>query len=283
MRAAAAHFAGDHNFRNFCKADPAVDNFVRVLYEVDVRCDGDGDGDADGEHAIYYIFVRGQAFLWHQVRCMAAVLFEVGRGYERPDIVRRMLANVREGSGAFATGKPQYRMASPVPLLLDECAYPPSVLQFAVEGFDMTGSRSLSDALKSSPFVRADAETAKLYAEARLQASVAHALLKGNDESDVVFNGENEADRQEKPFGMFRTPRSFLLDVPVQSKHVPFQERSKEEHSKACTVVLHSIARNDFADDAHAVHAARIAKATVASGSAHAHIQRISRGCERYL
>ncbi|KAL7617024.1 hypothetical protein Lser_V15G00158 [Lactuca serriola] len=30
--------------------------------------------------------IKGSAFLWHQVRCMVAVLFLIGQGLESPDV-----------------------------------------------------------------------------------------------------------------------------------------------------------------------------------------------------
>lgn len=47
-----------------------------------------------------------------QVRCIAAVLLMVGRGYERPDVVRELLDIERR------PGKPQYDLASEAPLIL---------------------------------------------------------------------------------------------------------------------------------------------------------------------
>lgn len=32
------------------------------------------------------IKIKGSAFLWHQVRCMVAVLFLIGQGLESPDV-----------------------------------------------------------------------------------------------------------------------------------------------------------------------------------------------------
>lgn len=225
MRRAGNAFVGDHNFRNFCKADPAVDNFNRVLYHVDVRpCD-----DAElGEHSIFYIFVVGQAFLWHQVRCMAAVLFEVGRCNERPDIVRRMLDDVRNGTGAFANGKPQYCMASPTPLVLDECAYPSSVVQFVSEADECKDD--LRNVVQRTCFARADAETTKLYSEARLKAAVARTFLDSNDLCNVGVRVKSGGEWDMKDFGVVRPPRNFLLDVPFKSTYVPFEERTKEMH-----------------------------------------------------
>jgi tRNA pseudouridine38/39 synthase len=47
-----------------------------------------------------------------QVRCIAAVLLMVGRGQERPDIVKKLL------DVSLVPCKPQYNMAAEEPLLL---------------------------------------------------------------------------------------------------------------------------------------------------------------------
>jgi tRNA pseudouridine38/39 synthase len=36
---------------------------------------------------VWVMRVKGTAFLWHQVRCMAAVLFMVGYGHEAPAVI----------------------------------------------------------------------------------------------------------------------------------------------------------------------------------------------------
>lgn len=235
MREGGKFFEGKHNFRNFCKKDENVTNFERVMYEVDVRraraaSAGKGEGvdkDPDGENEVYYIYVKGQAFLWHQVRCMVAILFEVGRGRERPDVVRRMVGDVESGEGAFASGKPQYRMAAAAPLVLCECAYPPSVVSFPVAAtLESDGGGGEARWRQPAGFVRADGEMAREYAQARLQAAVAGEVLAANDAAVVGAGGG------EKTFGEVRAPRNYLLDVPYSSKHVPLDQRSKEPHDK---------------------------------------------------
>lgn len=56
--------------------------------------------------------IEGQAFLWHQVRAVMAVLFLVGEGKERPDIVATLL------DVQTHPRKPQYSLASDFPLSL---------------------------------------------------------------------------------------------------------------------------------------------------------------------
>ncbi|EFJ41544.1 tRNA pseudouridine synthase mitochondrial precursor [Volvox carteri f. nagariensis] len=125
MRAAAARFVGEHDFRNFCKPDVAtVRSFRRRI--LSFTLDPVPTSSSDGAHRVFAITVRGTAFLWHQVRCMAAVLLMVGRGQERPEVVSELLdveAHPR---------KPQYSMAPEEPLLLYACGF--SDLRFRRSG-----------------------------------------------------------------------------------------------------------------------------------------------------
>ena len=108
MAAAAARLVGDHDFRNFCKMDVLhVKNFRRVVYAADVRKTGDG----------FFFEIHGQAFLWHMVRSLVAVLFLVGEGLEPPAVVDALLDVAR------TPRKPQYLIADERPLVLHDCAF----------------------------------------------------------------------------------------------------------------------------------------------------------------
>lgn len=103
MKDACRHFIGEHDFRNFCKMDVGngVLNYVRNIMAITINpltCKNDA-------YQLFELTVVGQAFLWHQIRCMVAVLFLVGQELEKPDIVRKLLdvTNV--------PCKPQYSMA----------------------------------------------------------------------------------------------------------------------------------------------------------------------------
>ncbi|XP_042202439.1 tRNA pseudouridine(38/39) synthase [Callorhinchus milii] len=119
MGRAAEGYRGTHDFRNLCKMDVAngVVNFVRTVLASEVRpANSDGNSLGSG-YQLWEFRVRGQAFLYHQVRCMMAVLLLVGRGLETPQVVERLL-DVETNPE-----KPQYSMAVDYPLILDECAY----------------------------------------------------------------------------------------------------------------------------------------------------------------
>ncbi|KAI0479171.1 pseudouridine synthase [Xylariaceae sp. FL0804] len=156
MRTAAKKFEGLHDFRNFCKVDPCklITNFSRRIFEADVvevpdaaaglpfldgaefRPRGSEDGDAtttttttalqqqqepqpqERHPKVYYLHVRGSAFLWHQIRCMVAVLFRVGQGLEPISIIDRLLDVAAEPR------RPAYVLAAEHPLVLWDCRFP---------------------------------------------------------------------------------------------------------------------------------------------------------------
>ena len=82
MRAAAALFVGRHDFVSFA-ANPnrELDSTVRTVGAFEVR-----------RHGPRYTFVvRGDGFLYKQVRSMVGFLIAVGKGNERPEAVRELL------------------------------------------------------------------------------------------------------------------------------------------------------------------------------------------------
>ncbi|KAJ1667011.1 pseudouridine synthase deg1 [Coemansia sp. RSA 1813] len=123
MRDAASKYVGTHDFRNFCRLDPAkqIANFERTVLDIAInpvpsRVSFVGDGQS-AESKWWQLELRGTAFLWHQVRCMMAILFLVGQGLEQPNVVDRMV-DVQN-----MVGKPEYEMAADTPLVLADCAF----------------------------------------------------------------------------------------------------------------------------------------------------------------
>ncbi|AOA61121.1 tRNA pseudouridine synthase [Komagataella phaffii CBS 7435] len=112
MKKAAPMFEGVHDFRNFCKVDGAkqMTNYTRAVRSSQIL-------PLEG-HPGYYVFdLKGTAFLWHQVRCMVAILLMIGQGFESPDIVSKLLDIQSHPQ------KPVYVMAHDIPLVLYDCIY----------------------------------------------------------------------------------------------------------------------------------------------------------------
>jgi tRNA pseudouridine38/39 synthase len=109
MREALKLLIGKHDFRNFCKMDvEKVYNFERKIHDAKIVSAGND---------VFYFEILGQAFLWHQIRCIVSILFMVGRGQEEPRIVEELL-NITK-----FPGKPSYALAPENPLILHDCAY----------------------------------------------------------------------------------------------------------------------------------------------------------------
>lgn len=112
MNKAAEYYQGQHDFRNFCKLDGSkqITNFERFIYSSKI---------IHLEDDLYCFDLVGTAFLWHQVRCMVAILFLVGQHLEKPEIVTDLMDITK-----YPT-KPQYEMANDIPLVLYDCEFPP--------------------------------------------------------------------------------------------------------------------------------------------------------------
>ena len=127
MRVAAKEFEGAHDFQNFCKNDPNVKTTVRNVYSCRIEDAGTPAHVSSARpHRLYAINVVGSAFLWHQVRCMAAVLFTVGRRKvptdERGWPLERWPIDLLDLS-VYPERPSSYTMAREEPLLLYRCEH----------------------------------------------------------------------------------------------------------------------------------------------------------------
>ncbi|KAG1334491.1 tRNA pseudouridine(38/39) synthase [Cocos nucifera] len=114
MQEAAKKFIGEHDFRNFCKMDAAnVNNYKRHITIFDISSSNKRFSDNE----LWAMTIKGSAFLWHQVRCMVAVLFMIGQGLESTNIVDVLLDTHNTWR------KPQYNMAPELPLILCFCKF----------------------------------------------------------------------------------------------------------------------------------------------------------------
>lgn len=86
---AAQYLIGEHDFRNFCKMDVGngVIKFHRRIIDIQIEAI---DNSANS-YSMIRLELKGQAFLWHQVRCIVAILFLVGQGKEEVKIIQELL------------------------------------------------------------------------------------------------------------------------------------------------------------------------------------------------
>ncbi len=92
MQIAASFLEGKHDFSAFRNTHCEADNPVRKILEVSIR----------DESPFIHLFVKGHAFLRHQVRTFAGTLLQVGLGRMTPEQVRKILHS-RDRSNAGPT------------------------------------------------------------------------------------------------------------------------------------------------------------------------------------
>ncbi|XP_016968118.1 tRNA pseudouridine(38/39) synthase [Drosophila biarmipes] len=105
------------DFRNFCKMDVhnGVTNYMRNLQSARVQaCE---ENQSKTGYDMYYLEIQANAFLWHQIRCIMAVLLLVGQRKEQPNVISHLL-DVDSNPC-----KPQYTPAIGLPLNLFRCDF----------------------------------------------------------------------------------------------------------------------------------------------------------------
>jgi tRNA pseudouridine38-40 synthase len=81
MREAAVHLIGSHDFTSFCSSKTATDNKVRTVRLLTLEEQGD----------FLIMEIEGDGFLYNMVRTIAGMLLAVGKGWNTPDDVKRIL------------------------------------------------------------------------------------------------------------------------------------------------------------------------------------------------
>ncbi|KAL4660508.1 tRNA pseudouridine(38/39) synthase [Arapaima gigas] len=119
MAEAAKRFEGTHDFRNLCKMDVGngVLQFQRTILSASIQPAQPQKTVSCGSYDLFFFEVKGLAFLYHQVRCMMAVLLLIGLKLEKPDVIDQLLDVEKHPR------KPQYSMAVDYPLVLYDCHF----------------------------------------------------------------------------------------------------------------------------------------------------------------
>ncbi|XP_054624947.1 tRNA pseudouridine(38/39) synthase isoform X2 [Dunckerocampus dactyliophorus] len=160
MADAAKRYEGTHDFRNLCKMDVGngVLQFERTILSAAIK-------PVHPEHTAdpYDLFIfelKGLAFLYHQVRCMMAVLLLIGQKLEAPEIINELL-NVQNNPR-----KPQYSMAVDYPLVLYDCHFEGLIWRREAE--------ELNHALSSLQ---------QHWTQSAVKAHVVHGMIQGLEEA----------------------------------------------------------------------------------------------------
>uniref|UniRef100_A0A3Q0TI21 Pseudouridylate synthase 3 n=1 Tax=Amphilophus citrinellus TaxID=61819 RepID=A0A3Q0TI21_AMPCI len=93
MAEASKRYEGTHDFRNLCKMDVGngVLQFERTILSATVKPAQPQHASSTDQYDLFIFEIKGLAFLYHQVRCMMAVLLLIGQKLEAPDIINQLL------------------------------------------------------------------------------------------------------------------------------------------------------------------------------------------------
>uniref|UniRef100_A0AC35U101 tRNA pseudouridine synthase n=1 Tax=Rhabditophanes sp. KR3021 TaxID=114890 RepID=A0AC35U101_9BILA len=111
MKRACKLLLGKHDYRNFCHIDRSKAErgltHERTIYVAEI----------DDSEKCAVLIICASGFLWHQIRCVVALLVEIGKDRESADLMTELLDIEKHPS------RPHYNMASEIPLCLYENTY----------------------------------------------------------------------------------------------------------------------------------------------------------------
>ncbi|KAK4046294.1 pseudouridine synthase deg1 [Microbotryomycetes sp. JL201] len=142
MRQAASYLVGEHDFRNLCKLDPPKQLPTHRRTVVSATIDS-----VEGEEPDMFVLnLRGNAFLYNQVRHIIALLFLVGARLEKPEAVKQLLWTTQRTEATeklftleekesleLVQGKPGYELADHLPLILWKCGFNSTDLSWRID------------------------------------------------------------------------------------------------------------------------------------------------------
>ena len=107
MRAAAAHFLGEHDFTSFRASACQALSPVKTLQRIEITRRGPEShlGDAAWSPCYWHFEFEANAFLHHMIRNIMGTLISVGQGAQSPDWARDVLA-ARSRKAAAPTFSP---------------------------------------------------------------------------------------------------------------------------------------------------------------------------------
>ena len=150
MRDAASRLVGEHDFRNLCKIDPSkqLTSYKRKILRAQISpvsplVNVENTNLPDSRPFMCVFDLIGTAFLYNQVRHIMAILFLVGAGLENPSVVTSLINTDKsnpyppfhegEPLPEIVDTKPEYQMADGLPLMLWECAYNDTDVQWRTD------------------------------------------------------------------------------------------------------------------------------------------------------
>merc|ERR1712194_515106 len=153
---------------------------------------------------LWSITICGSAFLWHQIRFMLAILFTIGKGNESCKVIEELL-----DEKTFSVGKPQYEMASDVPLILYDCVFDEKDVKF-----------------ENTTSIKTFCLWHQRWREHLIQSNVMRIFwqksIEGIEEKDA------ELDKVYKEMEQLKLPRSRKKNKRQSRKYVKLMDRTKE-------------------------------------------------------
>nr|CAD2129604.1 unnamed protein product [Meloidogyne enterolobii] len=146
--------------------------------------------------------IKASGFLWHQIRCIVTILYEIGCGNEKVELIDQLL------DVELFPSRPQYKLANELPLCLFDCTFADGQLDWQ---FDRGTICSIIEILQ------------KIWAEHQVKASNIRQMLEGLGGmiNNKMENGETSRENDVKGLD------EFIRNGPTPKKYEQIATRPR--------------------------------------------------------
>lgn len=201
MKNACQRLIGSHDFRNFCHIDKNTGrlemSYIRTINVATIEELENNFSDescSSRKFNLLKLTIKASGFLWHQIRCIVTILYEISCGNEKAELIDQLL------DVELFPSRPQYKLANELPLCLFDCTFAEGQLVWHFDGGTIC---SIIETLQ------------KMWAEHQVKAANIRQMLNGLEGmiNNKMANGEAKMDDNAKGLDEFirngHTPKKY--------------------------------------------------------------------------
>uniref|UniRef100_A0A1I8AYJ0 tRNA pseudouridine synthase n=1 Tax=Meloidogyne hapla TaxID=6305 RepID=A0A1I8AYJ0_MELHA len=135
MKNACQRLIGSHDFRNFCHIDKNTGrlemSYIRTINVATIEELENNFSDescSSRKFNLLKLTIKASGFLWHQIRCIVTILYEISCGNEKAELIDQLL------DVELFPSRPQYKLANELPLCLFDCTFAEGQLVWHFDG-----------------------------------------------------------------------------------------------------------------------------------------------------
>uniref|UniRef100_A0A915NBI7 tRNA pseudouridine synthase n=1 Tax=Meloidogyne floridensis TaxID=298350 RepID=A0A915NBI7_9BILA len=178
-------------------------SYIRTINDAKIEeMEENNFSSASKQFNLLKLTIKASGFLWHQIRCIVTILYEIGCGNEKVELIDQLL------DVELFPSRPQYKLANELPLCLFDCTFADGHLDWE---FDRGTICSIIEILQ------------KIWAEHQVKAANIRQMLEGLGGMINIKMENGETSRENN----FKGLDEFIRNGPTPKKYEQIATRPR--------------------------------------------------------